>query len=174
MPDANKPPAKKSLSAAERSRKYRERKAAEAAAAAELERIERDEQAASQPSRVMLRATEAAINAMKWIQPSDGALVAQAKLVALQIDMVIEIDPMATGKAASLGQLLTRVLHELGGTPTVRLQHELRSLRAQMGAQQPDGDHGNENQERANGTTGPSKQAGATVTNIRRPAKRKR
>lgn len=172
-------PKKKPLTSAERARKYRERKAEEReqeriaiAAAEQLERDARDASPGpkSKPILTQLEATDAALGAMKWLKDSDGALVNQARRVSKQIDDLLEADPTATGKATSLGQLLTRCLHELGGTPTVRLQHELRSLRVAAGLDNEGGPDGPSNEGPAKAPPG----GGATVTSIKRPAKRKR
>lgn len=155
----------KRAAAAKRSRDYRERKRNQAAAAAAPTAPPRDAsrkgKGAADPA-TMAASVEQALGAMKWLQPSDGALMDMARLYASQIDKILREDPSATGKAASLGQLLTRILHELGGTPTVRMQHELRSLRLKVGAD--DDDEGS--------TTEPTK-VGSNVTSIKRPPKRR-
>jgi hypothetical protein len=141
--------------ARERARKYRERKAAERDAAAQAERDARD---AAAP-RIMRESVRAALEAMKWLQPSDVAAVLQAKMLAEQIDELTFAGE--TTKALSAHRALTTVLDRLGGTPTVRMQHELRSLRqaAKMeGA--PDGSEGND--------------AASNVTQFKRPQKRRR
>jgi hypothetical protein len=191
MPDAKKPADPPPQTSAERQRNYRKRKAEEAAAHqaqalfdAEPARNARNgdsddvalrdgDAAATSTAKAfaLVRSVEDAIAHMKWIQPTDGALVDMAKLYAVQIDMVLQLDPTATGKAASLGQLLTRILHELGGTPTVRLQRELRSLRAQL-ATPTGGEDANQNDERATGTED-ARPSNGNVTPIR-PPKRKR
>lgn len=175
-----KPPQPQPTAAALRARKYRaakKRKALEAAAAATDERdAERDGQA-GKPTQVrpsIAASTENALAAMKWIKDSDGALVDMARLYSLQIDEILYRDPEATGKAASLGQLLTRILHELGGTPTVRLQHELRSMRMDAAADAMSGgdDAGSDEEDPRENAS--SRRGGATVTPIKRPPKRKR
>ena len=167
------------LSAAERARNYRERKkseALEAEAAAAAARDARDADTPSQnppaspPRRISMRESiDEAIAAMKWLKPSDKAAEDAARLYAGLIDETLERDPTATGKAASLGQLLARWLHELCGTPTVRLQHELRSLRIAAGLTEPGGENGDKPVE---GT--PQRAGEATVTPISRPPKRAR
>lgn len=179
------------LTPAERAKRYRDKKKREAAAAAlvaeSVDQVvrdaERDDAPADAPppgpgtAGVMLTSVVKAIDAMKWIQPSDGALVAMAKLYALQIDELLADGPNATGKAASLGNLLKQILHELGGTPTVRLQHELRSMRLGAGAQpdggDSDGSNSNSNSNDQRPPASGKQKAGATVTSIKRPPKRR-
>lgn len=141
--------------ARKRSQEYRDRKKAVAEAAKAKERDARDAAAGTE----MRDAIESALKAMKWIQPSDAASVAQARQLAKSIDeLAHEGDRI---RMLSAHQALTRVLHELGGTPTVRMQHELRSLRAQTKNEVPDGS----NDEAS--TAG-------NVSAFRRPPKRKR
>lgn len=62
---------------------------------------------------------------MKWLVDSDAAAIAQARMLADSVDRL-----QAAGeesKALSAHRALTSVLNDLGGTPTVRLQRELRS-----------------------------------------------
>lgn len=161
--------------AAKRSREYRDRKRREKEVAEEVAAAERDARDAAAESKPfkLVDSVEAAIAAMKWIRDSDGALVDMAKFYAVQIDKVISDDPTATGKAASLGQLLTRILHELGGTPTVRLQHELRSLRLAAGLESEDGDHEQHEADRRQDDAA-QVAGGAIVSSIQRPPKRTR
>jgi hypothetical protein len=171
MPSRNQRP----LTSAERARKYRERKRAELAAAAANAEPPRDDERDDEkptppPPRIQMRASvAAALEAMKWLKDSDKAATDLALMIADQIDWQADADPTATGRIASLSHALMRALHEIGGTPTVRLQHELRSLRVAAGLDPESG-------------TNDSKQAGdakprpgeATVTSIKRPPKRKR
>jgi hypothetical protein len=179
MAKPEKPAGTAPMTAADRARNYRERKAAEARAAQQAAiavgsdaRDERDANVTEPTHFTIVNSVQKAVAAMKWIQPSDGALVDMALLYAVQIDQTLARDPEATGKAASLGQLLIRILHELGGTPTVRLQHELRSLRAQLGAPTPGDEDGSKDQQRATGTD--EARSKDNVTSISRPPKRRR
>ncbi len=182
MPSAKKKP----LTSAERARNYRQRKALEAKAAAEAQAAERDNSrdagterdaaaidTPSKPRAIVLRDSVAdAIAHMKWLKPTDSALSDMALMYAGMIDDLVAEDPTATGKAASLGQLLARLMTQLGGAPTVRLQHELRSLRLLAGVAGEGGTDGTSDDEQRSheGTPGGE---GADVIPIR-PAKRKR
>jgi len=173
----------KRAQAATRARRYRERKRANANAADTLPGLTRDAVASSTippadapkpPAFTMLNSVNAAIDAMKWLQPSDFAAVDLARMTALQYDNLLAGDPSATGRAASLGQLLTRVLHELGGTPTVRLAHELRSMRLQPPTADPKPGDPNADDLDEEASEPSRRKSGATVTSIKRPPKRKR
>ncbi|BAU32467.1 terminase small subunit [Microcella alkaliphila] len=122
--------------ARERARKYRQKKAAEREAARQAERDERDAEA----PRTMRESVRASLEAMKWLVDSDVAAVLQAKMLAEQIDLMTHAGE--TTKALSAHRALTTVLDRLGGTPTVRMQHELRSLR--MAAKTEGGKDGDE------------------------------
>ena len=168
MADEKKQP----LSNAERARNYRQRKREEREAAAAAERdadTERDADAGTK--RVSMRAElDASLKAMKWLKPSDKAATAVATMLADQIDHQLEQDATQTNRVTALSHALMRALHEIGGTPTVRLQHELRSLRVAAGLE-PEGEKNGESNERS---TQASKPGEATVSDIRRPPKRKR
>lgn len=149
------------LSREERLAKDRERKRLARA----RERAKRDaEQAAANrvssdavPS-VMRDAVEATIKAMKWDAGSDAASVAQARLLAEQVDVLTHA--RSTEKALSAHRALTAVLRDLGAAPVVRLQHELRSRRADpVGERNDDGD---------------DEKSPANVSKFERPAKRRR
>lgn len=138
------------------------RKRASRAAAAEKRDAERkaaaDASKASAPSE-MRNAVEKALAAMKWLVDSDAASVAQARALAKDVDELGADGDRS--RALSAQRALTRVLNDLGGTPTVRMHHELRSLRLAAKTEVPDGE----------GEAG--KQAG-NVSAFKRPEKRKR
>ncbi|WP_420899333.1 terminase small subunit [Microbacterium lemovicicum] len=73
------------------------------------------------------QSVDAAVEAMKWIAPSDGAAVAQARAVATIVDSAMEAGELSLAIRAH--GLLSRLLDALGGTPRVRMQLELRSRR---------------------------------------------
>ncbi len=108
--------------------------------------------------RTMRAAVDASLKAMKWIQPSDAASVAQARLLAKQVDELEHAGD--TVRALSAHRALSRVLNDLAGTPATRLQHELRSLRAET--KQGGGDDGGNDGKPSN------------VSKFERPAKRRR
>ncbi len=171
-------PPKERTPAAERSARYRaNKKLRDAASAAQAAGAKRDEErdAPPPPPSLLLTqvdATELALSAMsKWLQDSDKAAVNQARFYSKLIDGIdVENDERATAKLTSLGQLLTRILHELGGTPTVRMQHELRSMRLN-----PNANGGDDGDSVDGAESEPAKPgAGAVVTSIKRPAKRGR
>lgn len=165
---------KKPLTNAERAREYRARKRLEreaAAAVAAAERDARDAAAANKPFRYV-ESVEAALAAMKWIRDSDGAAVDLVKLAAVKLDRLVADEPDATSKFASLSQLIFRGLRELGGTPTMRLQHELRSMRAAAGLPAEDGEHDHEDDARRDAQAEAA--GGAIISSIQRPPKRTR
>lgn len=148
-------------SAADRARDYRERKRREREAAEAAARDARDAVAGS----AMRVAVESALGAMKWLVASDDAAVAQARALARQVDLLEhegQLDRMLSAHRA-----LSRVLHELGGMPIVRMQHELRSLKLRGGG--GDGDEGEAEQPSAE-----ERQRAGNVTSIQRPPKRAR
>jgi hypothetical protein len=66
----------------------------------------------------MLQATQAAVDAMAWLKPSDGAMVTLALKYAEQVDVAtVEGDTRAVGYC---GQQLHAVLRSLGGSPAER------------------------------------------------------
>lgn len=135
---------------AEKQRRFRARRAQER----EAEKAARGSVPA--PS-VMRSAVGDALAAMKWLVSSDAASVAQARELARQVDELSHVNDYT--RALSAHRALSRVLNDLGGTPTVRMQHELRSLKLAKkieGAEHADGN--------------PTE--GATVSQFRRPPKR--
>lgn len=111
--------------------------------------------------RTMRAAVDTSLKAMKWIVPSDSASVAQARLLAKQVD---ELEHAGQAmRALSAHRALSRVLNDLAATPAARLQHEVRSLRA--GADQGGGGDG--------GNEGESQQS-SNVSQFKRPEKRRR
>ncbi|MEX1078892.1 MAG: hypothetical protein WED09_07275 [Homoserinimonas sp.] len=137
-----------------RARERADREAAKKAAAANAGNAD--------PASTMRDAVTSALAAMKWLVPSDDASVAQAKMLAEDVDLLRHAGE--TNKALSAQRALTAVLNDLGGTPTVRLQHELRSLR--LAAKTGEGDDDDNDK-------GEGEQQGATVSQFERPAKRK-
>lgn len=132
---------------------------AKAAAERDAERARRRDASDASAPRRMRDAVERSLAAMKWLQPSDDTAVELARDLAQDVDESRHEGDRV--RAQSAARALTRVMHELGGTPTVRMQHELRSLRAQTKSEVPDGS----NDEAA--------QAG-NVSQFKRPEKRKR
>ena len=139
---------------AAKQRAYRARKAAEREATKAA--------AGNGPSRgpaptTMRDAVSEAIASMKWLVPSDVASKTQALELARQIDeLEHEGERM---KALSAHRALSRVLSDLGGTPSMRMQRELRSLK---NAPKPEGD------DDSDATPTPD-----NVTKLKRPAKRR-
>lgn len=150
------------MTAAERQRNYRERVKARAVAAGDVTgnggNASYVTPRAPAPT-VMRDSVSAALEAMQWLRDSDGAAVQQAKLLAEDVDELRHDGE--TTKALSAQRALTKVLNDLGGTPTVRMQQELRSLRAQGGdPKEPDD---NDDRERQSGN----------VSQFQRPAGRR-
>lgn len=111
---------------AERQRRYRERQRAKR----DAERAAVAREVAGTPvPRVMRDAVEATIRAMKWDAGSDAASLAQARLLAEQVDVMTH--ERSTEKALAAHRALATVLRDLGAAPVVRMQHELRSRRAE-------------------------------------------
>lgn len=111
---------------------------------------------AEQPPGEMSKALEQAMKAMKWLQPSDEALVALARLQAREIDAYSSMGTVSgRAKALRVHGLLQRTLVELGGTPRMRMQHELRSARVQRQSENA------------------AVAAAPNVSRLRRPAKRR-
>lgn len=78
----------------------------------------------------MLTAVDTSVAAMRWLEDSDEALVVLTRQQAAQIDALLAVGtPAARGQATRAQSQLLRSLQALGGTPVVRLQHELRSRR---------------------------------------------
>ncbi|NII42288.1 hypothetical protein E9228_002946 [Curtobacterium flaccumfaciens] len=142
----------KRAAARERARKYRARKR-------ESEGSARPERRDVQPGRVMRDAVDRSLAAMKWLTPSDDGAVSQARLLAEQVDVLTAEG--ATTKLLAAHRALSSVLGALAGTPTMRLQHELRSLRA-AGRTDEEPDERDDEQERPD-----------SVTAIPRPAARR-
>lgn len=149
------------MSDEERRAKDRERKResrAKAAAEREAERAARRQLMDASAPSVMRDALEEALASMKWLMPSDHASVAQARLLAKQVDLLTVQDE--TVKAIAAHRALSAVLDRLGGTPTMRMQHELRSLRL---AAKTEGGAGGDDGEKPP----------ANVSKFERPAKRR-
>ncbi|WP_157079051.1 terminase small subunit [Herbiconiux solani] len=146
---------------AERKRRRRAEQRAEAAAVKATGRVGADTPDTSAPT-TMRDEVEAAIAAMKWLVESDRASKAQARMLAEDVDLLRHAGE--TTKALSAQRALSRVLADLGGTPTVRMQHELRSLRATTKSEGSDGE----------GSSEGGSSAGGNVTALRRPEKRAR
>jgi hypothetical protein len=140
---------------AEKQRAYRARKAAEREAAKAAAGNGGDRPAPT----TMRDAVDEALAHMKWLVPSDVASKAQARELAREIDELTHAGERT--KALSAHRALSRVLNDLGGTPLVRLQRELRSLKHAKAE-----DEG----ERKQGE-GQARQPG-NVTKFERPAKR--
>lgn len=148
----------------ERKRVMRARVRAEREAAAAQIKA-RAEPAATVELPKMLDEVKTSLAAMKWLQPSDGASVAQAKALAAEIDQMT--DAGETSKALSAHRALSRVLNDLGGTPTVRLQHELRSLKLGRRTGEGEGSEGVSGDEA-------EQEGSAIVSKFERPKKRAR
>lgn len=140
---------------AERKRKAR---AAERAAR-DAARMEARTSAAAAAPTTMRDAVDEALAHMKWLVPSDLASKAQARELAREIDELTYEGDRA--KALSAHRALSRVLGDLGGTPLVRLQRELRSLRLAAKSEADDERKSDE------GAATP-----ANVTRFQRPPKR--
>ncbi|WP_123546613.1 hypothetical protein [Frigoribacterium sp. PhB107] len=100
--------------------------------------------------RVMRDAVEASLAAMKWLTPSDAGAVAQARMLAEQVDLLTAAG--ATTKLLSAHGRLAATLGSLAGTPTMRMQHELRSLRA-AGKTDEEGDADDDDSEQPDNVT---------------------
>lgn len=127
---------------------YRARKKAEAA--------ERARAAADGEPGPMRQAVDASLAAMKWLADSDAAAIAQARAVAKLIDVAARTGDLRTELRAH--PILSKVLADLGGTPRVRLQLELRSRK--LAVAESDG--------------APAKAPNVTPIASKRPAKRQR
>lgn len=153
------------MTAEERRERDAERKRQERAAAARAREEERARLASDHPQpKTMEKDVEAALKAMqKWLAPSDAAAIGQARMIARMIDKLTHEGDVV--KALNAHGRLTRVLTELGGTPTVRMAHELRSLKMSGAGAESERDKG---EGEAGGATG----AGGNVSRFSRPAKR--
>jgi len=100
------------------SRAYRARKRAEAA--------ERERVAADGEPGPMRQAVDASISAAKWITGADAASIAQAQRLA---DIADRTDDIRLEIRAH--SLLGRILADMGLTPRVRTQLELRARKLQ-------------------------------------------
>ena len=105
----------------------------------------------------MRDAVAKSVAAMKWVEDSDAAAVAQAEVLAEQVDILGHLGE--TTKALSAHRALTAILNDLGATPTVRMANELRSLRGKTGSPEVPDD-------------GDDASAGSNVSKFERPAKR--
>ena len=122
----SKTPEERKARQREYSRAYRQRQRAEIAAALTP--------SVSSGAGPMLTALTKALSAMKWLADSDAALVALAKLQAEGLDALRDLStPAALGLQLRYHAALHRSLQELGGTPRVRIQQELRSARLTRG-----------------------------------------
>lgn len=107
----------------------------------------------------MRDAVASALSHMKWLVPSDDASVAQARMLAEDIDLLRHAGEST--KAMSAHAKLSRVLNDLGGTPSVRLARELRSSKLMPEVGGSDADAAAEGKRPGN------------VSKFERPAKRK-
>lgn len=173
-------PEEKRAKARDKARRYRERKRLAKLGQTVLPPTEpgaEGDAAASPLEFTMINSVNLAVDAMKWLQPSDFALVDLARQTAMAMDRVLAEDPNSP-KAATWGNLLKQTLHELGGTPTVRLQHELRSMRL-VPPLPEDPNSGDEDADTLPVNTGgrqskaAKRRSDATVTSIKRPPKRR-
>lgn len=84
------------------------------------------------PAQPIRDALEESLRVMKWIGPSDVTAVAMARSLADVADLHLREKDMRAHTAALRD--LRGILNDLGGTPLVRLQHELRALRLEVQA----------------------------------------
>lgn len=110
--------------------------------------------------RPMREAVDAAMAAARWLTLSDEASKEQARQLADDVDASNAAGERAAARAAH--RALSRVLNDLGATPSVRLQRELRSRRILEEKGGSDDGHA-----AATGTTG-------NVSQFERPAPRRR
>jgi hypothetical protein len=111
-------------------------------------------------ARPMREAVDSAIAAARWLTLSDEASKEQARQLADDVDASNAAGERAAARSAH--RALSRVLNDLGATPSVRLQRELRSRR--ILDEKGGGDDGHA---AATGTTG-------NVSQFERPARRPR
>lgn len=148
-------------------RKYRAAQRAKSAAAAKATSDTSDKPKSSNPSKPdpLEKSMREAVSLMKQLTDSDNALVETLYSTARTVDQLVATgDLMWTARIISGHQALTRILHELGGTPTARQQYEFRSKKLAPTTANPKAttDAGNNPE-------------GATITPItRRPEKRRR
>jgi hypothetical protein len=148
-------------------RSYRAAQRAKSAAAAAATSDKSDKAKSSNASDPPLleKTMREAVALMKQLTDSDNALVETLYATARNVDRLVATnDLMWTARINSGHQTITRILHELGGTPTARQQYEFRSKKLTPASTNPkavpDAD---------------TNQGGATVTPItRRPEKRRR
>lgn len=155
----------------ERRAKDAKRKRAERAKARE-EREGREREArtvdASKAAHTMRDAVQDSLDHMRWLKPSDNASVAQAKELARLID---ELEFAGeTVRMLSAHRALSKVLYDLGGTPVVRMQRELRNARTPV--EGAGGEGGKSAGEDKGG--GKSSPGGGIVTEFKRPRPRSR
>ncbi|WP_148061456.1 hypothetical protein [Frigoribacterium sp. PhB160] len=149
-------PEQRRAAARERMRKKREQERGQRAAATPA-----PANAANVPeARPMREAVDNANAAARWLTLSDEASKEQARQLADDVDASNAVGDRAAARAAH--RALSRVLNDLGATPSVRLQRELRSRR--LIEEKGGGDDGHA---AATGTTG-------VVTQFERPARRAR
>ena len=139
---------------AAKQRAYRARKAAQRAEAKAT--AGNGSQAGPAPT-TMRDAVAEAIASMKWLVPSDVASRTQALELAREVDELTHEGERT--KALSAHRALSRVLSDLGGTPSMRMQRELRSLK---NAPKPEGDDERDD-----------KATPSNVSKFERPAKRR-
>ena len=126
--EMSKTPEERKARQREYSRAYRQRRRHEIAAVLAPP--------ASRTPGPMLKSLTTALQAMKWLADSDAALVALAKMQAAGLDALGDLkSPAAFGLQLRYHAALHRSLQELGGTPRVRTQQELRSARLTRGAE---------------------------------------
>lgn len=148
-----------------RARDAERKRRARAAAAAEARAAKDAAASANPPGTEMQDEVSKALAAMeKWLAASDGAAIMQARMIARLIDRLTHEGDIV--KALNAHGRLTRVLAELGGTPTVRMARELRSLKAaaKQGA--------DDERESGEGATASAGEAG-NVSKFQRPPKRR-
>jgi hypothetical protein len=143
-----------------RARDAARKRAARARAREERERTSGAVKSTPAP-RTMRDALESSLSAMKWLKDSDAASVAQARLLAKDVDELEHAGSVV--RALSAHRALSKVLSDLAGTPAMRMQHELRSARL---AQKQGGDGDDKHSADAK----PS----SNVSQFRRPARRRR
>lgn len=116
-----------------------QRKAAAAARMRAKRARERDERDAAKKAaganganedypRTMHLSVESALTAAKWLAESDAASKQQALMLADDVDWCTAQGDRTGARSAH--RALSRVLNDLGMTPSVRLQRELRSRKA--------------------------------------------